>query len=108
MTALRSRVARLVGTLSGRAIAVGVAVKVVVALARRVTGLSPAFLNVVDTLAGLAIVAGLAYAVFLIFQLAQRRLLWRVRRKLILSYFFMGFVPVSLIVVFFVLCGLLL
>jgi len=34
--------------------------------------------------------------------------LWRVRRKLTLSYIFIGFVPVLLIVVFFLLCGLLL
>ena len=34
--------------------------------------------------------------------------LWRVRRKLTLSYIFIGFVPILLIVVFFFLCGLLL
>jgi serine phosphatase RsbU (regulator of sigma subunit) len=34
--------------------------------------------------------------------------LWRVRRKLTLSYIFIGFVPVLLVVVFFLLCGLLL
>jgi sigma-B regulation protein RsbU (phosphoserine phosphatase) len=34
--------------------------------------------------------------------------LWRVRRKLTLSYIFIGFVPVLLAVVFFLLCGLLL
>lgn len=33
--------------------------------------------------------------------------LWRVRRKLTLSYIFIGFVPILLIVVFFLLCGLL-
>ncbi len=38
----------------------------------------------------------------------RRRLLWRVRRKLTLSYIFIGFVPILLIVVFFLLCGLLL
>jgi UPF0716 family protein affecting phage T7 exclusion len=38
----------------------------------------------------------------------KQRLLWRVRRKLTLSYIFVGFVPVLLIVVFFMLCGLLL
>ena len=37
-----------------------------------------------------------------------RRLLWRVRRKLILSYIFIGFVPALLIVAFFLLGGLLL
>ena len=41
-------------------------------------------------------------------RLGQRRLLWRVRRKLTLSYIFIGFVPVLLVAVFFMLCGLLL
>ncbi len=34
--------------------------------------------------------------------------LWRVRRKLTLSYIFIGFLPILLVVVFFLLCGLLL
>ena len=38
----------------------------------------------------------------------RRRLLWRVRRKLILSYVFVGLVPSLLIVAFFLLAGLLL
>ena len=38
----------------------------------------------------------------------RRRLLWRVRRKLIISYIFIGFVPALLIVAFFILAGLLL
>ena len=40
--------------------------------------------------------------------LAKRRLLWRVRRKLILSYIFIGFVPALLLVAFALLCGFLL
>ena len=36
---------------------------------------------------------------------AQRRLLWRVRRKLILSYVFVGVVPVLLVITFFLLAG---
>jgi len=68
----------------------------------------PAFLAVVDTVAGVAIAAGLAWFVFRLLVLVKRRLLWRVRRKLILSYIFIGFVPAILIGAFFVLCGLLL
>ena len=41
-------------------------------------------------------------------RLANRRLLWRVRRKLIISYIFIGCVPAILIVAFFLLGGLLL
>ena len=39
---------------------------------------------------------------------ARHGFLWRVRRKLTLSYVFIGLVPIFLIVVFFLLCGLLL
>ena len=39
---------------------------------------------------------------------AKRRLLWRVRRKLILSYVFVGVVPGVLIICFFLLAGLIL
>ena len=37
----------------------------------------------------------------------QRRLLWRVRRRLILSYIFIGLIPVLLVGVFFLLAGFL-
>src|SRR2546426_11348570 len=98
----------LFGTLPGRAIVVGLAVKLLVGLVDISTNDVPAFLRVVDSVAGLAIAAGALYFVFLLLVLAKRRLLWRVRRKLILSYIFIGFVPAILIVVFFLLCGLLL
>lgn len=39
--------------------------------------------------------------------IARRRLLWRVRRKLILSYVFIGVVPALLIIAFFLFAGLL-
>ena len=71
-------------------------------------GRVPAFFGVVDTVAGLAVAVGLAYFGFRLIVLAQRRLLWRVRRKLTLSYIFIGFVPMVLVVVFFMLCVLLL
>ena len=40
--------------------------------------------------------------------LMNRRLLWRVRRKLILSYIFIGFIPAILLLAFFMLGGVLL
>ncbi len=95
-------------TLAGRAIVLGVTIKLVVLALRLVIGATPVFLSVVDTVAGLASAAGLAYFLFRALVLAKRRLLWRVRRKLILSYIFIGFVPAILIGAFFVLCGLLL
>ena len=95
-------------TLPGRAIVLGVTIKLIVLALRLAIGATPVFLSVVDTVAGLASAAGLAYFVFRLLVLAKRRLLWRVRRKLILSYIFIGFVPAILIGAFFVLCGLLL
>ena len=68
----------------------------------------PTFSRVVDTVAGLALAAGRRYFVFRLIVLAKRRLLWRVRRKLILSYVFIGFVPALLLVAFSLLCGFLL
>src|SRR6185369_12170849 len=61
-----------------------------------------------DTVAGLAVAAGLIYFGMRLLVLAKRRLLWRVRRKLILSYIFIGFVPALLLVAFSLLCGFLL
>jgi len=98
----------LLRTLPGRAIVIGLAIKVVIALLAQVAGAVPSFLRVVDTVAGLAIAAGLTYFLFRLSVIAKRQLLWRVRRKLILSYFFVGFVPALLIVAFFLLCGYLL
>ena len=98
----------LLRTLPGRAIVVGVAFKVLV-FTVRLTGRSvPALVGVIDTVAGLAIAAGAAYFLVQLFLLAKQRLLWRVRRKLILSYIFIGVVPAILIVAFFLLGSLLL
>ena len=98
----------LFGTIQGRAIVVGLATKVAVFALGLVLGNLPPFLGVVDTVAG-AVVA-VAGAALLVGGLAtaRRRLLWRVRRKLIISYIFIGFVPATLIVAFFLLAGLLL
>lgn len=51
---------------------------------------------------------GGSYLVYRVFKAARGRLLWRVRRKLTLSYMFIAVVPVLLLAVFFALCGLLL
>ncbi len=59
-------------------------------------------------MASVTLVAGGAFLVARGLAIAQRRLLWRVRRKLIISYIFVGFVPAILIVAFFLLGGLLL
>ena len=95
-------------TLPGRAIVIGAALKLAILPVRLLLGRIPAFLTVVDTVAGVAIAAGAAYFVFRLIVLAKRRLLWRVRRRLIISYIFIGFVPALLLVGFSLLVGLLL
>src|SRR5436305_339379 len=98
----------LLHTLPGRAIVIGLAIKLAVFLIGLAAGGVPPFVAVVDTVAGLAVAFGLAYFTFRVIVLAKRRLLWRVRRKLILSYVFIGLFPAMLLVLFSLLCGFLL
>src|SRR5205823_14880041 len=91
----------------GRAIGNGLAVKIVVVVLTAIRPL-PSIVNVVDTLASIAIVAGAVYFRAQGLALANRRLLWKVRRKLIISYIFIGFIPSILIITFFLLGGLFL
>jgi phosphoserine phosphatase RsbU/P len=98
----------LFGTFPGRAIVIGIVLRVAVYAASLAFGTVPAFLAVIDTAAGLALAIGAGYVVFRLIVMAKRHLLWRVRRKLMLSYVFVGFFPATLIVVFFLLCGFLL
>ena len=97
----------IVGTFSGRAIAAGVLVKAVAYALRLGFGAWPLF-EIIDTAGDLALVAGALIVGYQLFVDAKRQLLWRVRRKLSLSYIFIGFVPALLIITFFLLCGLLL
>ena len=85
---------------AGRLFLVGFAVKVLVALVR-VFVEPPAFLRVLSTTATVALLIALTYFLARLFLLLKRRLLWRVRRKLILSYIFIGVVPALLIIGFF-------
>ena len=56
----------------------------------------------------LALLFAIAYGLTRFAVWAKRRLLWRVRRKLILSYVFVGVVPALLVITFFLLAGLIL
>ena len=84
----------------GRLFVVATGLKLVLTLVR-LFGELPAFLSVLNTLATLALLVALSYFVARLFVLVKRRLLWRVRRKLILSYIFIGVVPALLIMGFF-------
>src|SRR5262249_9222449 len=61
-----------------------------------------------DTVSGLAVAAGLTYFIIRLFVVAKRRLLWRVRRKLIVSYIFVGLFPALLLLAFALLGAFLL
>ena len=88
----------LSGTFAGRALLAGAALKAVALL----SGVSA-----IDTLGDIALVTAAAVLAYRLFIIAKRRLLWRVRRRLTLSYIFIGFVPALLIITFFLLCGVL-
>src|SRR5207249_1875491 len=98
----------LLHTWPGRAIVIGLAARIVVYAIEAALGTVPTVLSVINTIAGVALAGGATYFVYQVLVIAKRRLLWRVRRKLILSYFFIGFVPALLIVAFFLLSGFLL
>jgi phosphoserine phosphatase RsbU/P len=87
---------------AGRLFIAAAAVKLVLALVRLVIEL-PTALEVIGSLATLGLVASVGWFVWRLFLLLKRRLLWRVRRKLILSYIFIGVVPALLIITFFML-----
>jgi serine phosphatase RsbU (regulator of sigma subunit) len=97
----------LLHTLPGRALVIGTAVRLGSALLQRVVGPS-ALLDAIGTVGTLALLGATGYFTWRLVALAKRRLLWRVRRKLILSYIFVGLVPALLIIIFFALCGWLL
>src|SRR4029077_2395158 len=90
----------LLHTMPGRAVVIGVGVKIVVSIVGAAIGRVPPFLAVVDSVAMLAALIGLAIFTVRLTVVAKRRLLWRVRRKLILSYVFIGFMPALLLVGF--------
>ena len=83
----------------GRLFIVSTILKLLVAVIRRI-GTLPAFIEVLSSAATIGLVISLGYFTWRLFMLMKRRLLWRVRRKLILSYIFIGVVPVLLIIGF--------
>ena len=94
----------LLQTWPGRLFLAAVALKLIVALWRLASPL-PAFVTLVSGAATIALVVALASFAWRLFVVVKRRLLWRVRRKLILSYIFIGVVPSLLILVFFLFAG---
>jgi phosphoserine phosphatase RsbU/P len=75
--------------------------------ALRLFGPLPAFFQVLSTISSIGLAVALIYFVARLFLLLKRQLLWRVRRKLILSYIFIGVVPALLIIGFFLVAATL-
>ena len=96
----------LLKTWPGRLFIISAALKLVVALLR-LAGDLPRLISVLSGAATIGLVVSVSIFVWRLFVLMKQRLLWRVRRKLILSYIFIGVVPSLLIVIFFLLGGLL-
>jgi len=68
-------------------------------------GAASGWLRVLDAAGTLALVVALGYLLVRMLNLLQQRFLWRVRRKLVLSYVLIGFVPILLFGAFFLLSG---
>ena len=92
----------LLHTWPGRLFVVAALFKLVVALLRRLTGV-PGVIEVLSSAATIGLIFSVGFFIWRLYLLLKRRLLWRVRRKLILSYIFIGVVPALLIVTFFIL-----
>ena len=98
----------LLRSLPGRVLLAGGAVKLVAATIGLIAPSTWAVLDLVDAIGSLLLIFVAAYAITKAAVWAKRRLLWRVRRKLILSYVFVGLVPGLLIILFFLIAGLVL
>ena len=97
----------LLRTLPGRALVLGLAIKAITWPLGLIITLPPA-LDAIDMVGSLALLFVVAYGLTRFAVWSKRRLLWRVRRKLILSYVFVGVVPALLVIAFFLLAGLIL
>lgn len=91
---------------AGRLLVGGLALRLVIFVLQRLVTTG----TTVDSLRKMASLAAAVGASVILWRLSvviRQRLLWRVRRKLILSYVFIGLVPALLIVVFFSILGAL-
>jgi hypothetical protein len=89
----------------GRSLLIGLIVKSLTAMISAVAGGLPPVIDAIDMVGSLALIFAAAYGLTRFVFWAKRGLLWRVRRKLILSYVFVGVVPVLLVITFFLLAA---
>ena len=97
----------MTGTFVGRAVIAGALIKLAAFTITAAAGQSTA-VDRFDSLGDIALVVAAVVLGYRVYIDAKRRLLWRVRRKLIVSYIFVGLVPALLIVSFFLVAGVLL
>jgi phosphoserine phosphatase RsbU/P len=97
----------LTRTFIGRLLLLSLAIKAVVWIARGAGHSSPT-LSTVNAVASALFLIALVAVGYRVYVHSKRIVLWRVRRKLLLSYLFVGFVPALLLVLFFSIAGLLL
>ncbi len=95
-------------TFTGRILLTGIALKLAALTAGGLGLLSATILRGLDGSGDVALLIGAAGLAAYALRVARRRLLWRVRQQLILSYIFIGVIPALLLVAFFVLAGVLL
>ena len=98
----------LLKSFPGRVALLGIAIKTVATVVGWIAPSAWTLLDAVDAVGSLALIFAAGYLVARGVIWAKRRLLWRVRRKLILSYIFVGLVPGLLIISFFLIAGLIL
>jgi serine phosphatase RsbU (regulator of sigma subunit) len=96
----------LISSWTGRSFLAAVLLKGLVLVAIAATGGS-ATLEFFDRAVNLALIVLASFSIYQLTQLVRARMLWRVRRKLILSYILIGAVPFLLLVAFSVLGFLL-
>jgi serine phosphatase RsbU (regulator of sigma subunit) len=89
-------------------IVAGATIRVVDFALELALGREPFALRIVDIAASIAVVAAAVYVLVRGVSVMRRRFLWKVSRKLILSYVFIGFFPAILLLAFFLLGGVLL
>jgi len=91
-------------TWPGRLFLVAAGLKLVIAI-WRAAGTLPDAVRIASSIATVGLAVAVSVFAWRLFVQIKRRLLWRVRRKLILSYIFIGVIPALLILVFFLFAG---
>ena len=97
----------LTSTFAGRTLLAGVVIKLAALVAGGVAGAASWPVSL-DTVADVVLVFGGVLLAFRMYVDVKDVVLWRVRRKLTLSYIFIGFVPALLIIILFSVTGLIL